>query len=201
MATFRAIVDREHKGMRLDIFLTSRLLVSSGDLFSEEAGAGDACYLNGGATVARGGGSPLGLSRAAIQKLIAKGQVTVNGRQTKAGDRLRWSDRIEVQWVPVQESGLEAEALPLQILYEDSDLIALNKPPGLVVHPAPGNPRGTLVNALLYHCPDLVGIGGKRRPGIVHRLDKETSGQEAQATVTNGAPIKLEPPVIEVEVN
>ncbi|MGH7830930.1 MAG: RluA family pseudouridine synthase, partial [Candidatus Binatia bacterium] len=94
----------------------------------------------------------------------------------KPGVRLKPADRIEMLSCPPQETELQPEALPLDILYEDRHCIVVNKPPGMVVHPAAGNRRGTLVNALLHHCRDLPGIRGERRPGIVHRLDKNTSG-------------------------
>jgi len=116
------------------------------------------------------------LSRSGIQKMIVAGQVRLNGRRTKPGIRLKAHDLVEIQWVPPRETSLVPEPLPLEILYEDGDLIVVNKAPGMVVHPAAGVARGTLVNALLHHCPDLQGIGGERRPGIVHRLDKDTSG-------------------------
>lgn len=116
------------------------------------------------------------LSRAYLQRLIKEGQVTVNGEPAKSGQRLRAGDRVSLVVPPPQPLALEAEAIPLKILYEDDDLLVLDKPPGLTVHPAPGHPRGTLVNALLAHCPHLTGIGGSLRPGIVHRLDKDTSG-------------------------
>ncbi len=117
------------------------------------------------------------LSRAVVQRLIEDGHVQLNDKaMDKAGQRLRAGDVIEVT-VPVPEPlELVAEDIPLVILHEDADLIVIDKPVGLVVHPAPGHPRGTLVNALLYHCRDLAGIGGVLRPGIVHRLDKDTSG-------------------------
>jgi len=115
-------------------------------------------------------------SRSAMQKMITGGRVTVNGQRSKASVKLKRNDCIEIYWLPAVDTGLEAEAIHFSVLYEDGDLIAVNKPPGMVVHPAAGNPRGTLVNALLHHCPDLQGIGGARRPGIVHRLDKDTSG-------------------------
>ncbi len=117
-----------------------------------------------------------GMSRAGIQKMIVGGQVTLNGQRTKPGTRLKSSDLVEIQWLPPRDTALVPEALPLDILYEDEDCIVVNKAPGMVVHPAAGKQSGTLVNALLYHCTDLQGIGGERRPGIVHRLDKETSG-------------------------
>ncbi len=116
------------------------------------------------------------LSRSGIQKVIVEGHVTLNGKRTKPGARIKLGDLIEVRWQPPRETGLEPEPLRLEILYEDEDCIVLNKTPGMVVHPAAGRWSGTLVNALLYHCPNLRGIGGERRPGIVHRLDKDTSG-------------------------
>lgn len=118
----------------------------------------------------------LGLSRSHIQKLIAEGLVTVDGESAKAGYRLEPGESVEIK-VPFPEP-LEAkpEPIPLNIVYEDEHLIVLNKPRGLVVHPAPGHLAGTLVNALLAHCDHLSGIGGVGRPGIVHRLDRDTSG-------------------------
>ncbi|MBI9020463.1 MAG: RluA family pseudouridine synthase [Verrucomicrobia bacterium] len=115
-------------------------------------------------------------SRARWQALIVDGDVTVNGESVKRNRKLQAGDRVE--WAipePVSTNTLP-EDIPLSILYEDSHMIVINKPAGLVVHPAAGNEDGTLVNALLYHCKDLAGIGGEKRPGIVHRLDKDTSG-------------------------
>jgi len=117
-----------------------------------------------------------GLSRSAIQKMIAGEQITLNGGKAKPGTRARPGDVIELRSLALTEIALEPEPLPLDILYEDGDCIVVNKAPGMVVHPAAGRRSGTLVNALLYHCPNLRGIGGERRPGIVHRLDKDTSG-------------------------
>ncbi len=118
----------------------------------------------------------LGLSRSHIQKLIAEGLVTIDGEETKASYRLRAGDRVRVT-VPFPEPlEVEPEPIPLDIVYEDNHLVVLNKPRGLVVHPAPGHLRGTLVNALLAHCDRLSGIAGVCRPGIVHRLDRDTSG-------------------------
>ena len=117
-----------------------------------------------------------GLSRAAVQRMIAAGDITLNGERAKPGVRLRRDDRIEIRSLLRRETGLTPEALPLIILYEDEDCVVINKGPGMVVHPAGGHMRGTLVNALLHHCPNLRGIGGEQRPGIVHRLDKDTSG-------------------------
>jgi 23S rRNA pseudouridine1911/1915/1917 synthase len=117
------------------------------------------------------------LSRAAVQRLIDDGQVRVGGVvATKPGTRLRAGDVIELSVPAPTALEVVAEDIPLAILYEDADLIVIDKPAGLVVHPAPGHARGTLVNALLFHCTDLSGIGGVLRPGIVHRLDKDTSG-------------------------
>ncbi len=117
-----------------------------------------------------------GLPRSQIQRLIEAGRVLVEGRRSKASSAVLPGQRIRLSIPPPQPSTLTPEPIPLDILYEDPDLLVLNKPAGLVVHPAPGHPGGTLVHALLYHCPDLPGIGEERRPGIVHRLDKETSG-------------------------
>jgi 23S rRNA pseudouridine1911/1915/1917 synthase len=117
------------------------------------------------------------VSRGAIQRLLAGGHIRVNGRLVKATHHPRQGERISVQWPPAAPAPAPAQELPLDILYEDEDLLVLNKPAGLVVHPAPGHPEHTLVNALLHHCgTSLSGIGGVARPGIVHRLDKETSG-------------------------
>ncbi|MCX7634655.1 MAG: RluA family pseudouridine synthase [Syntrophales bacterium] len=115
-------------------------------------------------------------SRAQVAKAIGGGLVTVNGRAVKASYRVRPGDEVVFQ-VPVPEpSTVEPEDLPLVVLYEDPHILVVDKPAGMVVHPAVGNRRGTLVNALLYHCRDLAGVGGVLRPGIVHRLDRDTSG-------------------------
>ena len=116
------------------------------------------------------------LSRSRIQDLVKAGHVRVNGRETKASTRLRGGDRVTLDEPPVVAASTVAEDIALDVLYEDGDLIVLNKPAGLVVHPAAGHWSGTLVNALLHHCQGLSQIGGEERPGIVHRLDKETSG-------------------------
>jgi 23S rRNA pseudouridine1911/1915/1917 synthase len=116
------------------------------------------------------------VSRSEVQRLILEGQITVNGQRAKASARLRAEDLVQICHVAPSESPLQAEVLPLDILFEDADCVVLNKAAGMVVHPAAGISRGTLVNALLHHCPQLAGIGGERRPGIVHRLDKDTSG-------------------------
>jgi 23S rRNA pseudouridine1911/1915/1917 synthase len=142
-----ARVDAARAGMRLDLFL-----------------ARDAPGVVGEWT------------RSAIQKMIADGSITLNGRRAKPSARVKAGDRVAIRHVSAKESALAAEPLPLEILYEDGDCLVLNKAAGMVVHPAAGWKGGTLVNALLHHCPDLPGIGGERRPGIVHRLDKDTSG-------------------------
>ena len=121
-------------------------------------------------------GGQLALSRSAAQRLIDEGRTLVGGERTKAGRRVRAGDVVTVTAPEPEPLDVAPEDLPLDILYEDQDIIVVNKPRGLVVHPAAGNWTGTLVNALLAHCRDLSGIGGKIRPGIVHRLDKDTSG-------------------------
>jgi len=117
-----------------------------------------------------------GVPRAQAQRWIEAGRVRVAGGAARAAQRVREGDAIEADPPEPVAPSLEPEAIPLAILYEDADLIVIDKPAGLVVHPAPGHPHGTLVNALLYHCRDLAGIGGVLRPGIVHRLDQGTSG-------------------------
>lgn len=149
MSSGLSVIDRRDVGTRLDLFLTRNLSPSSG---------------------------VAGFSRSAIQKMIVEGYVTLNSRTAKPGARLKLSDVIEIQWPVPHDTSLEPQSLPLDILYEDDDCIVVNKAPGMVVHPAAGRWSGTLVNALLYHCPGIQGIGGERRPGIVHRLDKDTSG-------------------------
>jgi len=115
-------------------------------------------------------------TRAAVQRLIETENVTVNGRPVRASHKLKGGECISVEIPePVAAEPLP-ESIPLEVLYEDHDLIVINKPAGMVVHPGAGNSSGTLVNALLAHCTDLSGIGGELRPGIVHRLDKGTSG-------------------------
>ena len=116
------------------------------------------------------------LSRSAVQSLIKSGQVLVNGQQVKASYHLREGEEVQVEVPPAQAVTIEAQNIPLNIIYQDEDLVVIDKPKGLVVHPAQGNWDNTLVNALLYHIRDLSGINGELRPGIVHRLDKDTSG-------------------------
>jgi len=117
------------------------------------------------------------VSRGAIQRLIEEGHIKVNGRTVKPTHHPLAGQEVSVQWPEARPAEAQPEEIPLDILYEDDDLIVLNKAPGIVVHPAAGNETHTLVNALLHHCQGrLSGIGGVARPGIVHRLDKETSG-------------------------
>ncbi len=145
----RAVVHPQSAGIRLDLFLTRCLP----DIMNRD-----------------------GLSRSGIQKLIAAGQITLNGKPAKASARLKTNDLVAIRSLPPKKSRLVAEPIALNVLYEDDDCIVINKAPGIVVHPAAGRTTGTLVNAILHHCPDLQGIGGESRPGIVHRLDKDTSG-------------------------
>lgn len=117
------------------------------------------------------------LSRSHIQKLIKDGNIIVNQKPVKANYRLSFDDMVEVTIPELKEPEIEAENIPLDILYEDADIIIVNKPKQMVVHPAPGHYSGTLVNALMYHCgQDLSGINGVMRPGIVHRIDMDTTG-------------------------
>ena len=115
-------------------------------------------------------------SRSRLQQLIRKEFVTLNGATARPRDLVRTGDRVEINEPPPEKIDNQPEAIPLNVLYEDDDLIVINKPAGLVVHPGAGHREHTLVNALLHHFPKLSGIGGKERPGIVHRLDKDTSG-------------------------
>ena len=117
------------------------------------------------------------ISRVMIQKLIDKGEILVNGKSQKASYKVQNGDKISINIPEVKEVGLKSQDIPLDIIYEDNDILVVNKPKGMVVHPAVGNLDGTLVNAVMAHCKDnLSGIGGEVRPGIVHRLDKDTSG-------------------------
>lgn len=116
------------------------------------------------------------LSRMQWQRLIREGQITIDGERAKASYRIAGGETLVAVIPEVVDAEVTAEEIPLDIRYEDKDLIVVNKPAGMVVHPSLGHAGGTLVNALLAHCPDLDGVGGERRPGIVHRLDKDTSG-------------------------
>ena len=117
-----------------------------------------------------------GLSRTRLRQMSDGQMILVNGKPAKAGLKLKQGDVVSFEIPQDEEPDVEPEDIPLDILYEDSDIIVINKQKGLVVHPAPGNYTGTLVNALLYHCRDLSGINGVIRPGIVHRIDKDTTG-------------------------
>jgi 23S rRNA pseudouridine1911/1915/1917 synthase len=145
----RAVVGEKASGMRLDVFLTQHLV--------DEI-------------------ERYGLTRSRVQKLIEDGVITVNGAPTRSSRRLKPSDSVELGEIPKIETKLSPEAVLLDIIYEDRDLMVINKAPGMAVHPAAGSVTGTLVNALLHHCPELKEIGVEGRPGIVHRLDKDTSG-------------------------
>jgi len=142
-------VDSAAAGQRLDLFVARRC--------AEPAAA-------------------ISVSRASVRKLIDAGHVTVNGGTVKAGLRLKAQDHVEISLPEIRDTGLIGEALPLNVLYEDEDILVVDKAAGMVVHPAAGCASGTLVNAILHYCPAIAGIGGERRPGIVHRLDKDTTG-------------------------
>lgn len=116
------------------------------------------------------------VSRTRIQELAKAGKILVNGKTAKPSLSLTGGEEIVCDIPENEEIDVEPENIPLDILYEDTDILVINKPKGMVVHPAPGNETGTLVNAVLYHCRDLSGINGKLRPGIVHRIDKDTTG-------------------------
>ena len=117
------------------------------------------------------------LSRESIQRLLRESNITVNGTVKKSSYKVKKGDIINIVIPEAIESKIEAQDIPIEIVYEDDDIIVVNKPKGLVVHPANGNPDGTLVNAIMNICKEsLSGVGGEKRPGIVHRLDKDTSG-------------------------
>jgi 23S rRNA pseudouridine1911/1915/1917 synthase len=116
------------------------------------------------------------LTRSRVQRLIGEGAVAVAGQRARASLRVETGASVTVDMPPPSDARAQPEAIPLDVLYEDADLLAVNKPPGMTVHPSPGHTSSTLVNAVLAHCKDLSGIGGVMRPGIVHRLDRDTSG-------------------------
>jgi len=154
--SFLLVVAEDEAGKRLDMFLTYALNDETWDCRS--------------------------VSRTAIQRVIAGGGVTVNGTPRDKNYTVNEKDCVFISLPETAGPQVIAEDIPLSVIYEDNDLIVLNKPKGMVVHPAPGHSNGTLVNALLYHCAEsLSGIGGVKRPGIVHRLDKDTSGLLAVA--------------------
>ncbi len=121
-------------------------------------------------------GQHTGLTRSRLQRLIIDGQVSVNGGPAKPSHKVRAGDRVTLSVPPPKPTGLAAQNIPVTVVYQDRHLVVIDKPAGLAVHPGPGHPDSTLVNALLAMCPDIEGIGGEIRPGIVHRLDKDTSG-------------------------
>ena len=121
-------------------------------------------------------GQDTGLTRSQLQKLISEGQVLVNGSVAKPSNKVRAGDQIKLTVPPPRPTQLVAQDIPVTVVYQDENLVVIDKPAGLAVHPGPGHPDQTLVNALLAMCPDIQGIGGEIRPGIVHRLDKDTSG-------------------------
>ena len=118
-----------------------------------------------------------GLTRSAAARLLEEGRVTGQGRPVAKNLRVQPGQVLEVTLPEPEEPEARPQDIPLDVVYEDEDVIVVNKPTGMVVHPAPGHPDGTLVNALLYHCGEsLSGVGGQKRPGIVHRIDRDTSG-------------------------
>lgn len=121
-------------------------------------------------------GQQVGLTRSRLQSLITEGFVLVNGYPAKPSQKVRAGDTISLFIPPPQKLDLVPQPLPLEVVFQDESIVVVDKPAGLSAHPGPGHPDGTLVNALLAHCPDIKGIGGAIRPGIVHRLDKDTSG-------------------------
>lgn len=147
--TFEYIVAASEAGCRLDAFLTTRTA---------------------------GNSSGAGCSRSFLQKLIADGLVRVGAQAAKSSRKLRPGEVVELNIPELIELSAEPQDIPLDILYEDSDIVVIDKRPGMVVHPSVGHESGTIVNALLHHCKDLSGIGGELRPGIVHRLDQDTTG-------------------------
>jgi 23S rRNA pseudouridine1911/1915/1917 synthase len=158
----RQAMNSERNGLKKEKMVTKRLTVSESD-------DGERLDHFIGARVPE-------LSRSQAKKLIVEGLVTVNERAAKPSTTLSSGDEVLVH-VPAPTEAVPApEPIPLDVVYEDADLIVVNKPAGIVVHPAPGSPDGTLVNAILHHCGDELAISGTKRPGIVHRLDKDTSG-------------------------
>lgn len=132
---------------------------------------------NAGERVDRFLAQACGLSRAVVQRLVDGGEVCLNGAPAPKGRKLAAGDRLVVTIPPPEETDIISQDIPINVVYEDAHLLVVDKPKGMVVHPAAGNPDGTLVNALMHHCAgSLSGIGGELRPGIVHRIDKDTSG-------------------------
>ncbi|MBE7064273.1 MAG: RluA family pseudouridine synthase [Ruminococcaceae bacterium] len=160
MYTIMISVEKEGEGKRVDSYVA--LAVADGNFSTGELGD-ESSYLSE-------------LSRSTVQKLIENGKVTIDGKTVKSNYKVRTGDLIEVIFEDPEELDIEAEDIPIDIVFEDSDIVVINKPRGMVVHPAPGNYSGTLVNALMFHCGELSDINGVKRPGIVHRIDKDTTG-------------------------
>lgn len=116
------------------------------------------------------------MTRSRLHSLISEGWVSVNGQQARPAQRVKGGDLVVMTIPPIREYDVSPQSIPVNLVYQDSEIVVVDKPAGLSVHPGPGHPDGTLVNALLARCPDIQGIGGVHRPGIVHRLDKDTSG-------------------------
>ena len=154
------------------VLLSDENLLTDSNLSVEK----ETCELPVGIRLDVGLTDVLGKSRSFVQGLIAQECIRVNNAPKKANYKVRQGDKIEVTIPTPQDSTAEPENIPLEIMYEDEDVLVVNKPQGMVVHPAPGAWTGTMVNALLYHCQNLSGINGVLRPGIVHRIDKDTSG-------------------------
>lgn len=146
------------------------------DVWEDDGGQTFTLSLPSGIRLDVGLTEALGRTRTFVQSLIEEGRVSVNHEQRKANYKVREEDEVRVDVPEPREMTVEPEPIPLDIVYEDVDMLVVNKPQGMVVHPAPGAWNGTLVNALLYHVQDLSGINGVFRPGIVHRIDKDTSG-------------------------
>ena len=140
---------------------------AASDLTVESGGDRLDSFLAGGST---------GLTRSQLRRLIAGGSILLNGRPAKPSQRVKCGDRVLVFIPPPRTLDLAPQSMPLEVVYQDQDLVVIDKPPGLPVHPGPGHPDKTLVNGLLALCPDIQGVGDGVRPGIVHRLDKDTSG-------------------------
>ena len=157
MREITIIAEKDGEGKRIDAFVTMAL--------AERDEREDSC----GECVPE-------LSRSCIQSMIEEGLVTVSGVKVKSKYKVKAGDAITVCYTEPKEPDIEAEDIKIDIVYEDDDIIVVNKPRGMVVHPAPGNYSGTLVNALMYHCGELSDINGVKRPGIVHRIDKDTTG-------------------------
>lgn len=160
MQTVMITAEKEDVGKRLDAYITEALVEFSGNVSESDD-------------------EPLYIpetSRSCVQKLIEKGDITVFGKTVKSNYKVRFGDSVQIVFNDPAEVDILAEDIPIDIVYEDKHIVVVNKKRGMVVHPAPGNYSGTLVNALMYHCVELSDINGEKRPGIVHRIDKDTTG-------------------------